>query len=202
MANRGGCHLNGGYLVILEGLGLYTDTQTPHAKADLCMFMQDLMESVSCGGQCLFTSYAVFPNFLISKPNSILTRIVNKVIPFIGWAVRLLNKLPRIMHLNLPFIPHTTELKHSVGMKGMTLGEFMQIGERSYNVERAVNAKFGVSAAMDTLPKRLTDVPQNPKDPKTKVPLDTMKKTYYNARGWDKNGLPTEKKLRQLKIID
>lgn len=202
VANRGGCHLNGGYLVILEGLGLYTDTQTPHAKADLCMFMQDLMESVSCGGQCLFTSYAVFPNFLISKPNSIITKIVNKVIPFIGPVVRFLNKLPKIMHLNLPFIPHTTELKHSVGMKGMTLGEFIEIGERSYNVERAVNAKFGVSAAMDTLPKRLTDVPQDSRNPKTKVPLDTMKKSYYKARGWDKNGLPTEKKLRRLKIID
>ena len=202
VANRGGCHLNGGYLVILEGLGLYTDSQTPHAKADLCMFMQDLMESVSCGGQCLFTSYAVFPDFLISKPNSIITKTVNKVIPFVGWAVRILNKLPTLAHINLPLIPHTTELKHSVGMKGMTLGEFIQIGERSYNVERAVNAKFGVSASSNTLPKRLTDVPQNPKDPKTVVPLETMKKTYYRARGWDKNGLPTEKKLHKLKIID
>ena len=202
VANRGGCHLNGGYLVILEGLGLYTDTQTPHAKADLCMFMQDLMEAVSCCGQCLFTSYAVFPSFLISKPNSIITRIVNKVIPFVGWAVRILNKLPRIAHLNIPFIPHTTELKCAVGMKGMTLGEFIQIGERSYNVERAVNAKFGVSASSDTLPKRLTEVPQDPKNPKTAVPLETMKKTYYRARGWDKNGLPTERKLRSLKIIE
>ena len=29
VSNRGGCHLNGGYLVILEGLGLHVDTQTP-----------------------------------------------------------------------------------------------------------------------------------------------------------------------------
>ena len=29
VANRGGCHLNAGYLVILEGLGLHVDTQTP-----------------------------------------------------------------------------------------------------------------------------------------------------------------------------
>ncbi|MBQ5614996.1 MAG: hypothetical protein IIU81_01555, partial [Peptococcaceae bacterium] len=25
-------------------------------------------------------------------------------------------------------------------------------------------------------------------------------KTYYKARGWDKNGIPTEKTLRRLKI--
>ena len=200
VANRGGCHLNGGYLVILEGLGLYTDSQTPHAKADLCMIMQDLMEAVSMGGQCLFTSYAVFPSFLISKPNGLITTIVNKVIPFVGWAVRLINKFPEMACFHLGLLPHTKELKYATGMN-LTLGQFIRAGERSYNVERAVNARFGVSADMDKLPKRLTDVPQDPNDPKTKVPLETMKKTYYNARGWDKNGLPSEKKLRRMKII-
>ncbi len=43
VSNRGGCHLNGGYLVILEGLGLNINTQTPHAKADLTMMFQNLM---------------------------------------------------------------------------------------------------------------------------------------------------------------
>ena len=201
VANRGGCHLNGGYLVILEGLGLYTDSQTPHAKADLCMIMQDLMEGVSLCGQCLFTSYAVFPSFLISKPNGFITKTVNKVMPYIGWAVRLINKLPEMVCFNIPLLPHTKELELAVGMK-MTMGKFIRIGERSYNVERAVNAKFGVSAEMDKLPKRLTDIPQDPKDPKTKVPLEKMKKIYYQARGWEANGLPSEKKLRQMKIID
>ena len=43
-------------------------------------------------------------------------------------------------------------------------------------------------------------VPQDPNNPKTKIPLETMKKTYYAARGWDKNGIPTEATLRRLKI--
>ncbi|MCF0137711.1 MAG: aldehyde:ferredoxin oxidoreductase, partial [Oscillospiraceae bacterium] len=202
VGNRGGCHINGGYLVIMEGLGLYTDTQTPHAKADLCMVMQNLMEGISLGGQCIFTSYALFPNILLSRPNGILTRIVNKVIPYIGPFVRVFNRFPRIACFNLPLIPYSKELKVVLGMKGMTLGEFIKIGERSYNVERAVNAKFGVCAASDTLPKRLTHVPQDPNDPTTVVPLETMKKTYYRARGWEANGLPSEKKLRSLKIID
>lgn len=199
VSNRGGCHLNGGYLVIIENLGLTADPQTPHAKADLCMVMQDLMESVSMGGQCLFSSYAVFPGFLIAKPNSFVTRAVNKVIPFVGPVVRVLNKFPEMAQFHLPLLPHTKATELATGMK-YNLAAFIRAGERSYNVERAVNAKFGVNAAMDTLPKRLTDVPQDPNDPSTKVPLGVMKKVYYEARGWDENGLPSDAKLKKLKI--
>ncbi len=199
VSNRGGCHLNGGYLVIIENLGLTANPQTPHAKADLCMVMQDLMESVSMGGQCLFSSYAVFPGFLIAKPNSFVTRAVNKVIPFVGPVVRVLNKFPEMAQFHLPLLPHTKATELATGMK-YNLAAFIRAGERSYNVERAVNAKFGVNAAMDTLPKRLTDVPQDPNDPSTKVPLGVMKKVYYEARGWDENGLPSDAKLKKLKI--
>ena len=59
---------------------------------------------------------------------------------------------------------------------------------------------FNEAADNDKLPKRLTNVPQDPKHPETKVPLETMKKTYYKARGWDKNGVPTKKTLKRLKI--
>lgn len=199
VSNRGGCHLNGGYLVIIENLGLTANPQTPHAKADLCMVMQDLMESVSMGGQCLFSSYAVFPGFLIAKPNSFVTRAVNNVIPFVGPVVRVLNKFPEMAQFHLPLLPHTKATELATGMK-YNLAAFIRAGERSYNVERAVNAKFGVNAAMDTLPKRLTDVPQDPNDPSTKVPLEVMKKVYYKARGWDENGLPSDAKLKKLKI--
>ena len=199
VANRGGCHLNGGYLVVLEGLGLDVNGQTPRGKADLCMVMQDLMEAISMGGQCLFTSYGVFPAFLLNNPNGALTKTVNAVIPFLGPAVRVLNKVPELASFNLPLLPYPVELHYTTGMK-MNIGKFIRCGERSYNVERAVNARFGVSAENDKLPKRLTDIPQDPKRPDTRVPLEQMKKTYYRARGWEKNGLPSEKKLKQLGI--
>ena len=200
VANRGGCHLNGGYLVVVEGLGLNVNGQTPRGKADLCMVMQDVMESISMGGQCLFTSYGILPDFLPRNPNSILSKTVNAVFPYLGLAVRILNKFPEIANFNLPLLPYPLELSYVTGMK-MNIGKFIRAGERSYNVERAVNARFGVSSENDKLPKRLTDVPQDPNDPKTKVPLEKMKKTYYQARGWQKNGLPSEKKLRKLGII-
>ena len=199
VSNRGGCHLNGGYLVIMEGLGLDADALTPKAKADLTMLFQDLMETISASGQCLFTSFAFFPSFLIQNPNGIITKTVNAAVPHVGWAVRLINKCPRVAALHLPVFHHTKMIRLATGMY-MDFGKYIAIGERGYTMERYINCKFGVSAANDRLPKRLTDVPQDPKNPKTRVPLEQMKKTYYAARGWDKNGIPTEATLRRLKI--
>ncbi|MBQ1281419.1 MAG: aldehyde:ferredoxin oxidoreductase, partial [Oscillospiraceae bacterium] len=199
VSNRGGCHLNGGYLVILEGLGLNTNAQTPRAKADFTMLFQDLMETISASGQCLFTSYAFFPGFLITKPNGPITKVVNAAVPYVGWAVRFMNRYPELLAIHLPVFHHTKMIRYATGMK-MNFGRYLAIGERGYTMERYINTKFGISAEDDKLPKRLTDTPQDPKNPKTKVPLEVMKKTYYAARGWDKNGIPTEKTLRRLKI--
>jgi len=200
VSNRGGCHLNGGYLVIVEGLGLFTDPQTPHAKADFTMMFQDLMEMISATGQCLFTSYAFFPGFLITKPNGAIATICNKAIPYIGGVLRLINRCPEIAAMHLPVFHHTKMMGYALGMP-MTFGQYLRTGERGYTLERYVDSKFGASAKIDTLPKRLTDVLQDPNNPKTKVPLEKMKPVYYQARGWDANGVPTEKTLRKLKII-
>lgn len=199
VSNRGGCHLNGGYLLILEGLGLNIDAQTPHAKADFTMMFQDLMEMISATGQCLFTSYAFFPGFLITRPNGAIATAANKLLPHLGWAIRLMNKFPRVLAFHLPVFHHTKMMQKAVGMP-MTFGKYLQTGERGFNLERAVNVRFGVSAAKDSLPKRLTDVPQDPNDPRTRVPLEQMKKIYYQARGWDKSGIPTCRTLKKLKI--
>lgn len=199
VSNRGGCHLNGGYLVILEGLGLSIDAQTPHSKADFTMMFQDLMEMISATGQCLFTSYAFFPGFLITRPNGAIATAANKLLPHLGWAIRLMNKFPRVLAFHLPVFHHTKMMQKAVGMP-MTFGKYLQTGERGFNLERAVNVRFGVSAAKDSLPKRLTDVPQDPNDPRTRVPLEQMKKIYYQARGWDKSGIPTCRTLKKLKI--
>lgn len=199
VSNRGGCHLNGGYLVILEGLGLNIDAQTPHAKADFTMMFQDLMEMISATGQCLFTSYAFFPGFLITRPNGAIATAANKLLPHLGWAIRLMNKFPRVLAFHLPVFHHTKMMQKAVGMP-MTFGKYLQTGERGFNLERAVNVRFGVSATKDSLPKRLTDVPQDPNDPRTRVPLEQMKKIYYQARGWDKSGIPTCRTLKKLKI--
>ncbi|MBR2027764.1 MAG: aldehyde ferredoxin oxidoreductase family protein [Oscillospiraceae bacterium] len=200
VSNRGGCHLNGGYLVILEGLGLNTNPNTPKAKADFTMLFQNLMEMISASGQCLFTSYAFFPGFLITQPNGPITKAANAAIPHIGFALRAINKCPTALMLHLPVFHHTKIFPYAVNMP-MNFGKYIRCGERGYTLERYVNSRFGITEKDDKLPERLTKVPQDKNNPKTVVPLDVMKKTYYAARGWDKNGVPTKATLRRLNII-
>ena len=200
VSNRGGCHLNGGYLVLFEALGLHIDSQTPKAKADLTMLFQNLLEMLSASGQCLFTAYVVLPKFLMENQNSAITQSVNKMLTKLGPVIRFINKHPELLAFNLPMLRTIKAYDYNVGMK-MNLGKFILCGERGYNTERAVNCRFGLTGEKDSLPARLTDEPQDPDDPKTVVPLDKMKSEYYKARGWDENGVPGEGILKKLKIV-
>jgi len=194
-ANRGGCHLNAGYMVVVEGLGLDVDSLTPHGKAALTIMFQNLMEAISACGSCLFTSYAVFPAFLVEKPNWLPTKIILKAFPYAGPAVNLLNRFAKAVKLNLPLIQHTYALNYVCNFKA-TIGTALTVGAHGYNVERMSNIILGQKAGADKLPDRLTKVPQDPSDPRTKVPLDRLKKDYYRARGW-KDGIPTFKTLKK-----
>ena len=201
VANRGGCHLNGGYLVVMEGLGLSVNPYTTGAKAGLCAMFQDLMETCSAGGNCLFTTYAFFPMFLMNKPNGMIARIVNTVATKIGFAIALILRVPTAVAMHMPFnmLPHTKAIQAATGMK-MTFGKFIRIGERGYNLERMIDVRLGVSSKDDTLPERLTTELQIATNPKSKVPIDKLKKKYYKVRFWDENGIPTKKLLKRLKI--
>ena len=197
-SNRGGCHLNAGYMVVVEGLGLEVDSLTPHGKAALAITFQNLMEAVSACGSCMFTSYAVLPGFLIDKPNMKLTRIILTAFPYVGPVVNLLNHFTKIPQLNIPLVPHGNAVKFATGMKS-NLAKLLTWGAYGYNAERIANIILGQKADADKLPKRLTDELQNPNNPKTKVPLEQMKKVYYRARGW-KKGIPTWHRLKSLGI--
>lgn len=199
VSNRGGCHLNGGYLVILEGLGLSINPTTYHGKADLTMLFQNLMEMISATGQCLFTSYAFFPSPLMNHPNSWYTKCANKILPYCGGVVRIINKFPKIACFHLPVFHHTKAFEYVTGMK-MTFGNYIRCGERGYTLERIINHRFGVDSTKDILPKRLVKDLQDPNDPNSKVPLEKMKKIYYKARNWDENGIPKPSLLKKLKI--
>lgn len=197
-SNRGGCHLNAGYMVVVEGLGLEVDSLTPHGKAALAITFQNLMEAVSACGSCMFTSYAVLPGFLIDKPNMKLTRIILTAFPYVGPVVNLLNHFTKVPQLNIPLVPHGNAVKFATGMKS-NLAKLLTWGAYGYNAERIANIILGQKADADKLPKRLTDELQNPNNPKTKVPLEQMKKVYYRARGW-KKGIPTWHRLKSLGI--
>lgn len=202
-ANRGGCHLNGGYLALIESVGvLSVDKNSPKGKAELTVMFQNMMEAISAGGFCLFTAQAVIPAFFFRLgPTHPITRFANGALASARFLLRpMWNLLPGLIPFNTMYLmPHAEVLKHVTGLK-MTTGKLMQAGERGYNTERLFNLREGLTAKDDSLPDRLTKVPQQADDPKTIVPLDKMLPRYYKVRGWNAQGVPTPKKLRRLGI--
>jgi aldehyde:ferredoxin oxidoreductase len=75
----------------------------------------------------------------------------------------------------------------------------LEIGERIWNLERLYNLKAGLTAADDTLPKRLLEIPAPSGAAKGKVSdLPQMLPEYYEYRGWTKDGEPTTQTLQRL----
>lgn len=198
VANRGGCHLNAGYMVFMEGLGLAMDNRTPKSKAALTILMQNLMESVSAAGSCVFTTYAFIPGALLDDNKSVWSYLTNWILKWSGGVVSLLNHNQSwLVPIHLWLLPHTRALSTLTGRK-ISLGQFLQIGARGYNLERMFNLRLGLSSAQDRLPDRLTREYQIAGDRKSRVPLDKLKKDYYRKRGWNKEGRPLDKTIRKL----
>jgi aldehyde:ferredoxin oxidoreductase len=84
-----------------------------------------------------------------------------------------------------------------------TLERLLETGERIWNLERLFNLKAGLTAADDTLPKRLLEDPAPSGTAKGKVSeLDKMLPEYYAYRGWTPDGVPTEETLGRLGLGD
>ncbi len=82
------------------------------------------------------------------------------------------------------------------------LKELLEIGERIFNLKRVFNAKCGITKKDDRVPVKIINNPLDRGRARNKtLKIDNMLDEYYKFRGWDSNGIPTEKKLKELKII-
>ena len=135
-ANRGACHLNGGYLVLLEGLGLSAKGRSTASKAQLGAMFQCLMEAISCSGICLFTSYAVFPSLVLKNRgvNKVFSAVLSVSGPAVGFALR----HPRLLPLKGLLVPYPEALARTTGMP-MNLGRFLAPGARSYRAADVIS---------------------------------------------------------------
>lgn len=96
----------------------------------------------------------------------------------------------------------TEWLNHVTGWN-LTPAELLTIGERLHNLKRMYNVKLGINRKDDTLPPRLLDLARDDGMAAGVLPeLDKMLEEYYRLRGWNENGIPTEKKLRELRLKD
>ncbi len=203
VSNRGGCHLNAGYMVLFEGLGLSIDPYSTKSKAELTIITQNIMEATSSAGNCLFTLYAMLPKNLLKNPNSKITRFTNKLLTtnLTANIVKFVNKADdKLLPFKLAQIPQIKAIELVTGMN-MSLGKLKNIGDRGYNIERMYNVKRGITAEDDSLPDRLTKVLQQEDEPNSYVPLEELKQRYYKIREWGENGIPRETKLKKLKLM-
>lgn len=82
---------------------------------------------------------------------------------------------------------------------GYTRESMLLVGERMWNAERLFNLRAGLTGKDDTLPRRILEEPMPSGPAKGQVcRLNEMLPEYYQLRGWDKNGVPTPKKLAEL----
>lgn len=81
----------------------------------------------------------------------------------------------------------------------MDVAEFLQIGERIFNLKRLYNVRCGVSRKDDTLPSRFLTLKRTGEGLTPNLPpLGEMLSDYYGYRGWSEEGIPLPEKLQEL----
>jgi aldehyde:ferredoxin oxidoreductase len=84
--------------------------------------------------------------------------------------------------------------------------KLLEIGERIYNLERLILNREGVSRKDDQMPERILKekIPSGPTAGRivTNDMYASMLDEYYQVRGWDNDGAPTEQKKRELGLTE
>jgi len=80
----------------------------------------------------------------------------------------------------------------------------LKVGERIFNVEKAFNLREGMRRKDDTLSDRffVEEVGPDGTTGINRAEFEAMLDEYYQARGWDPEGFPTEEKLKELNLAD
>ncbi|MCX7912818.1 MAG: aldehyde ferredoxin oxidoreductase C-terminal domain-containing protein, partial [Dehalococcoidales bacterium] len=99
---------------------------------------------------------------------------------------------------------NTADLVNAVAGTDFSAADIEKIGERLNNVARLFNIDEGFTRKDDTFPRRIMTEPIRAGASRgqliSQADLDAMLDEYYEARGWDKNGVPTAEKLKELGI--
>lgn len=84
-----------------------------------------------------------------------------------------------------------------------TKEDMLKAAERVINLERLVNARFGLTRADDTLPRRITSEAAIDGHGEGQIArLDVSLDSFYAAMGWDReSGLPTDETLQKLGLV-
>jgi aldehyde:ferredoxin oxidoreductase len=76
--------------------------------------------------------------------------------------------------------------------------DLLEAGERGFTSQRLINIRDGYNAKTDVLPKKMFQAAASGGRAGKVPPLADMLKQYYEVRGWDANGEPTDETLDRL----
>jgi aldehyde:ferredoxin oxidoreductase len=83
----------------------------------------------------------------------------------------------------------------------VNITEFMETGERIFNLKRLFNTRLGISRKDDFLPPRFMTMNRVHKFKTNQLPpIGQMLNEYYEFRGWDEIGIPTQEKQAMLEL--
>lgn len=186
VANRGACHLASTSFALEVYMDLM-DAYSYRSKASLVKFQEDCISAINSLQTCVFTAfpYQLETPLMKYSPKPVLKFMMNLMA---GVAMRFVD------------VSLWPELWSSV--TGMRLGitGFLRAGERVQVLERMMNCAEGISRKDDTLPSRLLNEYRKCDSKERAIPLEKMLNRYYFIRGFDKNGIPKERKIKKLKI--
>jgi len=192
---RGGCHVNG-TMMFFEATGpIGINPHSIKSKPELTVMQQNLFAALNSLTVCAFSSYAVLPPLVYNmNPHGLTAKIIRGVLlnsgPFIRFSLK--NKSP----LKLMWYERFLSL---ITGDNWSMGRLDECGERIFNLERLFNLREGFTAADDNLPARMLNESIH-QGVNGGVPISKMIGKYYEIRGWDENGVPTEKTLDRFQI--
>ena len=91
-----------------------------------------------------------------------------------------------------------TELFNAITGWDYSVEELMLTGERGFTVQRMNNLRDGYNADNDVLPKKMQKVAKDGVRAGKQIPFAEMMKEYYQLRGWNDNGAPSQQTLSRL----
>jgi aldehyde:ferredoxin oxidoreductase len=192
--NRGGCHVQGASMY-MESVGPLTiNPQNLKLKADIPIVQQNLACAINSMVLCIFTTYGIMPKAIHEMdPNSFRYKAIATVFENMGPLLRLVMGLK-----SKPMLWFEKWLTYITG-ETFSGGHLQEIGARIFNLERMYNLREGFTARDDTLPYRILHE-STFKHMTSGHPLDQLLPKYYKNRGWDADGVPTQRTLERLQV--
>jgi aldehyde:ferredoxin oxidoreductase len=83
-----------------------------------------------------------------------------------------------------------------------TWEDILTVGERIYAVEYALQRRFGLGKDSDEPPVRFFEEKSKSGFVLDREKFETSRSQYYEIRGYDKSGVPTAEKLKELGLED